>query len=106
MLDFARTSYFRSRELHRAHNELESRVEQHTTELRLANTELESKIHERKRAEESLQELSPRLLQLRDDEQRRIARELHDRTVQLMGAWRSIWKGFNNCFRKETAQTA
>jgi signal transduction histidine kinase len=85
-LDFARTSYFRAQELRRAHYELESRVEQRTTELKQANKKLEAQIHERKRAEESLQELSGRLLQLRDEEQRRIARELHDSTVQIMGA--------------------
>jgi len=85
-LDFARTSYFRSQELRRAHDELESRVEQRTAELTFANKELEAQIRERKQAEESLQELSGRLLQLRDEEQRRIARELHDSTVQIMGA--------------------
>lgn len=85
-LDFARTSYFRSRELRLAHDELESRVEQRTAELQQANKELESQINERKRAEKSLQELSARLLQMRDEEQRRIARELHDSTVQIMGA--------------------
>ena len=85
-LDFARTSYLRAQELRRAQNELESRVHQRTAELRQANKELESQIQERKRAEGSLQELSGRLLHLRDEEQRRIARELHDSTVQHMGA--------------------
>jgi signal transduction histidine kinase len=85
-LDFARTAYFRARQLHRAHDELESRVEERTKELRLANKELESQIHERTRAEASLQELSARLLHLRDEEQRRISRELHDSTVQILGA--------------------
>jgi signal transduction histidine kinase len=85
-LDFARTSYLRTQELRRAHNKLESRVQQRTAELQQANKELEFQIHERKLAEVSLQELSGRLLQLRDEEQRRIARELHDSTVQIMGA--------------------
>jgi signal transduction histidine kinase len=85
-LDFARTSYFRSKELGRARDELESRVKQRTAELQLSNKALEGEIGERKEAEESLQELSRRLLQLRDEEQRRIARDLHDSTVQIMGA--------------------
>ena len=85
-IDFARTSYLRAQELRRARNELESRVHERTAELRQANKDLESQIQERKRAEGSLQELSGRLLHLRDEEQRRIARELHDSTVQHMGA--------------------
>lgn len=39
-------------------------------------------ITERKRAQEGLQELSGRLLQLQDDERRKIARDLHDATGQ------------------------
>ncbi len=41
---------------------------------------------ERKRAEVELRQLSARLLQLRDQEQRRIARELHDSTGQNLAA--------------------
>jgi PAS domain S-box-containing protein len=40
----------------------------------------------RKRAEESLRELSARLLEMRDDERRRIARELHDSAGQIIAA--------------------
>ena len=40
----------------------------------------------RKRAEESLRALTARLLQLQDDERRRIARELHDSTGQILVA--------------------
>jgi PAS domain S-box-containing protein len=43
-------------------------------------------ITERKRAEESLRELSGRLLQLQDEERRRIARELHDSAGQMIAA--------------------
>ncbi|HEX4786336.1 MAG TPA: CHASE3 domain-containing protein [Candidatus Sulfotelmatobacter sp.] len=43
-------------------------------------------ITERKRAEESLRLLSGQLLQLQDQERRRIARELHDSAGQLLAA--------------------
>jgi signal transduction histidine kinase len=43
-------------------------------------------ITERKRAESALSELSARLLQLQDEERRRLARELHDTTAQELAA--------------------
>jgi PAS domain S-box-containing protein len=43
-------------------------------------------ITDRKRAELSLRELSGRLLQLQDEERRRIARELHDSAGQIIAA--------------------
>ena len=43
-------------------------------------------ITERKRAEEQLRELSGRLLQVQDDERRRLARELHDTVAQALAA--------------------
>jgi signal transduction histidine kinase len=52
--------------------ELEKRVRERTTDLDAAN--------------KSLRELSARLLQLQDDERRRIARELHDSVGQMLVA--------------------
>ena len=43
-------------------------------------------ITERKQVEEELHQLSARLLRLRDEERRRLARELHDSTVQDLAA--------------------
>ena len=51
--------------------------------LRTAKEELESKVAERT---ETLRELTARLLQIRDEEGRRIARELHDSTAQALAA--------------------
>jgi signal transduction histidine kinase len=57
-------------------------------ELRAARDELEIKVQERtedlKQATESLRELTSRLQQMRDDERRRIAGELHDSVGQLV----------------------
>jgi PAS domain S-box-containing protein len=52
--------------------ELESRVQQRTAELNAAT--------------ENLRQLSARLLQMQDEERRRIARELHDSVGQLLAA--------------------
>src|SRR5262249_40014445 len=45
-----------------------------------------SDISKRKAAEQAVRELSSRLLHMRDEEQRRIARELHDSTGQNLAA--------------------
>jgi signal transduction histidine kinase len=58
-------------ELRRAHEELEARVEQRTSELRAANLKLENVIEERKRLENEL-------LEIAENERRRIGFDLHD----------------------------
>jgi signal transduction histidine kinase len=58
--------------LRNAHDELEQKVRERTADLNAAN--------------ESLRELSGRLQQMRDDERRQIARELHDSAGQLLAA--------------------
>jgi signal transduction histidine kinase len=71
-----RRSLARSRwaeeQVRQAHDELERKVLERTADLNLAN--------------ESLRELSGRLQQMRDDERRQIARELHDSVGQLLAA--------------------
>jgi signal transduction histidine kinase len=62
----------RHEKLLRGQAHLEDRVKERTAELDAAN--------------KSLRELSARLLQLQDDERRRIARELHDSVGQLLAA--------------------
>jgi signal transduction histidine kinase len=62
----------------------------HNEKLRNEQGELEKRVHERTSdldtANQSLRELSARLLQLQDDERRRIARELHDSVGQMLVA--------------------
>ena len=47
---------------------------------------LEREVSERRRAENGLKELSSKLLKLRDEERRRLARDLHDSAGQLLTA--------------------
>lgn len=58
--------------LHVAQGELEVKVQERTTDLEVVNR--------------NLRELSARLMQLQDDERRRIARELHDSVGQTLAA--------------------
>ena len=55
-------------------------------EVKKRTMQLEAEILERQHAEEELRELTGKLLQLRDDEQRRLARELHDSVGQMLAA--------------------
>ena len=82
----ARTAHVRSRELREARDRLEKRFHERTVALKEVNRDLQEEISERKRAEHSVRQLSSRLLQLQDEERRRIARELHDSTAQLLAA--------------------
>ena len=65
----------------------------HKTELELVNQELfrtnvalQEQVDKRAHAEQELRTLSGRLLRLQDEERRRLARELHDSTGQLLAA--------------------
>jgi PAS domain S-box-containing protein len=55
-------------------------------EVLTRTADLETEIAERKRAEDELRELTSRLLLMRDDERRRLARELHDSVGQMLAA--------------------
>jgi len=66
-------------ELSRSHSELERRVTERTSQLQERNIELREQA-------EIVRELSGRLLQMQDEERRRIARELHDSVGQIVAA--------------------
>jgi signal transduction histidine kinase len=72
--------------LQKAHDQLEQRVEERTTQLSRALARVESEVGVRKQAEEQLRYLSVRLMSLQDEERRRIARDLHDTTGQTLAA--------------------
>lgn len=77
--------------LRKAHEELEKRVEERTTELAEANEGLRKEITERKRTEEALKRsearlrhLSSQLLKAQESERKRIAGEIHDSVGQTL----------------------
>jgi signal transduction histidine kinase len=72
--------------LKQARDEVARRVTDRTAELERVNRKLRAEVQERTSAEQSLRNLSTRLLKLQDDERRRIARELHDSTSQILAA--------------------
>jgi PAS domain S-box-containing protein len=72
--------------LRHAHDELEERVRERTTELANANTALQLEIVERERADVARRELLARLVFAQEDERRRIAREMHDQLGEQLTA--------------------
>ncbi len=73
-----------------AFNEMLGQIQQRDTALQAAHDELEERVKERtaelNAAGEQLRALSGRLLKLRDEERRQIARELHDSSGQMLAA--------------------
>ncbi len=70
--------------LQRAHEELEMRVNLRTAELEQKNLQIQEQAKVLEMRNRGLRELSARLLQVQDDERRRIARDLHDSTGQIL----------------------
>jgi signal transduction histidine kinase len=76
-------------ELRTAHDDLEKRVIERTLELQQKNFQIQKQAGRLEAANQGLRELSARLLRVQDEERRRIARDLHDSTGQVL-AWLSM----------------
>lgn len=80
-------------DLGKYHRHLEALVEGRTAELEATNLQLQEEVNERKRAEEDLKQsreqlrdLASHLQSIREEEGRRIAREIHDELGQALTA--------------------
>ena len=83
--------------LRRAHEELELRVEKRTADLQAANQKLENVIEERKRLENEL-------LEIAENERRRIGFDLHDDLGQKMTGMAMMMKGLERRLAAEGSQ--
>lgn len=85
--------------LRRAHDDLEMRVQHRTAELKTANQRLESAIAERKRLEHEL-------LEITENERRRIGLDLHDDLGQRLSGIALMTKGLSLRLAKARATEA
>ena len=74
--------------LRRAHDELEQRVLERTSDLAHANESLQVEVRERRSAEAQIKALFERLVSVQEEERRRIARDIHDQLGQQITALR------------------
>jgi signal transduction histidine kinase/FixJ family two-component response regulator len=86
-------------DLRRAHDELETRIQQRTTELKTANVKLQAAITERKRLEHEL-------LEITEKERRRIGLDLHDDLGQKLSGIALMIKGLELRLVKQDAAVA
>jgi len=73
-------------EIKAARDLLDQRVQERTAELSQALSNLEAEVTVRNTTEEQLRRLSVRLMNIQDEERRRIARDLHDSAGQTLAA--------------------
>jgi signal transduction histidine kinase/FixJ family two-component response regulator len=86
-------------DLRRAHDELETRIQQRTAELKTANDKLQASISERKRLEHEL-------LEITEKERRRIGLDLHDDLGQKLSGIALMIKGLELRLVKQDATIA
>jgi two-component system sensor histidine kinase UhpB len=86
-------------DLRRAHDELETRIQQRTAELKTANDKLQASITERKRLEHEL-------LEITEKERRRIGLDLHDDLGQRLSGIALMIKGLELRLVKQDATIA
>jgi PAS domain S-box-containing protein len=79
---------YREDMLRLAHEELEERVRDRTSELADLAVALQAELVERETAEERIKSLFTKLVSVQEEERRRIAREVHDQLGQQMTALR------------------
>lgn len=74
--------------LQRANDELDQRVKERTEELTAANRSLNAEVEHRREAEKSLAKVLDRLVDVQEEERKRVSRELHDQMGQDLMALR------------------
>lgn len=91
--------------LREARVQLENKVQERTVELAASVAQLEKEVETRKNAEQQLRELSGALLRAQDAERRRIARDLHDNTGQILTALKLRLSALQNQIRGDPLQS-